>query len=47
MNTDFIYYLSVEGNVLENHIFKTEEEAEEYAKQHGYEEFFVIKWSVD
>ena len=47
MNTDFIYYLSVEGNLLENMIFETEEEAEAYAEEQGYEDFWVLKWSVD
>ena len=47
MNTDFIYYLSVEGNVLEDLIFKTEEEAEQYAAEQEFTDFFVIKWSVD
>lgn len=47
MNTDFIYYLSVEGNLLETMIFKSEEEAEQYAKEQGYEDFWVLKWSVD
>lgn len=47
MNTDYIYYLSVEGTILSELIFETEELAEEFAIESGYEEYFVVKWSVD
>ena len=47
MNTDFIYYLQVDGKVLEDLIFETEELAEEFAEASEYENYFVIKWSVD
>ena len=47
MNTDFIYYISVDGTVLQNHIFSTEEEAEQFAQQQKFDDYFIIKWSVD
>ena len=47
MNTDFIYYLSVDGAVLQDLIFRTEEEAEEYAQKEKFDDYFIIKWSVD
>lgn len=47
MNTDFIYYLSVEGIVLQDLIFSTQEEAEQYAADQGFNDFFVLEWSVD
>jgi hypothetical protein len=47
MNTDFVYYLSVDGAVLQHLIFSTEEEAEAYAIQQRFDDYFIIKWSVD
>lgn len=47
MNTDFIYYISVGGNVLQDLIFSTEEEAEAYAEEQKFDDYFIIKWSVD
>ena len=47
MNTDFIYYISVEGNLLEDLIFSTEEEAIAYAEEQKFDDYFIIEWSVD
>lgn len=47
LNTDFIYYLNVDGELLDDLIFSTEELAEEFAKEQGYENYWILKWSVD
>jgi len=52
MNTDFIYYLMLDGEIQDQWIFKSYEEAEEAALampsvQEGYVDYDVLKWSVD
>lgn len=52
MNTDFIYYLMLDGEIQDQWIFSTYEEAEQAALempsvQEGYVDYHVLKWSVD
>lgn len=47
MNTDFIYYLMLDGEIQDQWIFSTEEEAEIFALQQEFEDYSILKWSVD
>lgn len=47
MNTDFIYYLMLDGEIQDQWIFRTEEEAEIFALQQEFKDYHVLKWSVD
>jgi hypothetical protein len=46
MNTISVYYLSVEGCLLETVIFSSEEEAKKYAEVHQYYDYFILERKV-
>ena len=43
---DYIYYLQVDGKILGEHIFRSEDDANEFALQNGIKNYFVIEWDV-
>jgi len=44
---DYIYYLKVDGKVLGDEIFETEQQALDYAEKKQFEDYFVLEWDVD
>ena len=46
MNTMSVYYLSVEGCLLETVIFSSEEEAKKYAEVQQYYDYFILDRNV-
>ena len=45
--SDYVYYLKVDGELIEELIFSTEELAIEFAKESNYETYEVIEWDVN
>jgi hypothetical protein len=43
LKTESEYY----NEIIDDHIFKTLEDAIDYAKDNGYEDYSIVKWSVD
>ena len=44
-NPDYVYYIMLEGEVLEP-CFENEKEAHEYAEQHEMKDYKVVEWDV-
>ena len=44
---DFIYYIMVDGEVMTENIFSSEDEVREFAESHGYKKYHIVKWDVD
>ena len=44
--SDYVYYLKVNDELLDDLIFSTEELAIEFAKESGYNNYEVIEWDV-
>lgn len=47
MNTDYVYYLVVQDEVLQEPIFSSQEEALVYASAYIEAPYYVLPWSVD
>ena len=45
--TDYVYYLKVEGELIYELVFESEELAIEFAKESAYEDYEVVEWDVD
>ena len=45
--SDYVYYLKIDGELIEELIFSTEELAIEFAKESNYETYEVIEWDVN
>ena len=46
MFEDFIYYLEVDGELIEDLIFESEAAAKEFAECSGYENYEIVEWDV-
>lgn len=44
---DFIYYLKVGNDVLDERIFETEKDAIDFATKESIQDYVVIEWDVD
>ena len=44
--SDYVYYLKVNEEIIDDLIFSTEELAIEFAKESGYNNYEVIEWDV-
>lgn len=46
MWNDYVYYLKVDGDIVEGIVFESEAAAEEFAEASGYENYEIIEWDV-
>jgi len=46
MWNDYVYYLKVNGELIDDIIFESEEMAKEFAEIAQYENYEIIEWDV-
>lgn len=43
---DYVYYLKIDGDILEGVVFESEQAAKEFAELAEYENYEIVEWDV-